>query len=237
MSAPALIVIAKAPAPGRSKTRLCPPCTPHQAAALAEAALRDTLAAVAATPCSRRVVALEGPAGDWLPAGFDVVAQRGAGLGERLAAAFEDVAGPAVIVAMDTPQVSAAMLTRALAGLSETGTDAVLGPTSDGGYWTIGLRHPDREVFAGVPMSSAATHAAQIERLRILGLSTTPLPLLLDVDSIDDAREVARQAPATFFAKALRALALPASVPPRPAAPEHSGLARDDGQSVAEAAA
>ncbi|MBA3306953.1 MAG: TIGR04282 family arsenosugar biosynthesis glycosyltransferase [Thermoleophilaceae bacterium] len=226
MSAPALIVIAKAPAPGRSKTRLCPPCTPHQAAALAEAALRDTLAAVTATPCSRRVVALEGPVGDWLPAGFDVVAQRGDGLGERLAAAFEDVGGPAVIVAMDTPQVSAAMLTRALAGLSEAGTDAVLGPTSDGGYWTIGLRRPDREVFAGVPMSSPATLAAQRERLRILGLSTTGLPPLIDVDSIDDARAVARQAPATFFAKTLRAMALPAS-----------GLARDDGQSVAEAAA
>ena len=224
MSAPALIVIAKAPVPGRSKTRLCPPCTPHQAAALAEAALRDTLAAVAATPCSRRVVALEGPVGDWLPAGFDVVAQRGADLGERLAAAFEDVGGPAVIVAMDTPQVSAAMLTRALAGLRET--DAVLGPTSDGGYWTIGLRRPDREVFAGVPMSSPATLAAQRERLRILGLSTTGLPPLIDVDSIDDARAVARQAPATFFAKTLRAMALPAS-----------GLARDDGQSVAEAAA
>lgn len=224
MSAPALIVIAKAPAPGRSKTRLCPPCTPQQAAALAEAALHDTLAAVTATPCSRRVVALEGPVGDWLPAGFDVVAQRGDGLGERLAAAFEDVGGPAVIVAMDTPQVSAAMLTRALAGLRET--DAVLGPTSDGGYWTIGLRRPDREVFAGVPMSSPATLAAQRERLRILGLSTTGLPPLIDVDSIDDARAVARQAPATFFAKTLRAMALPAS-----------GLARDDGQSVAEAAA
>lgn len=224
MSAPALIVIAKAPVPGRSKTRLCPPCTPHQAAALAEAALRDTLAAVAATPCSRRVVALEGPVGDWLAAGFDVVAQRGDGLGERLAAAFEDVGGPAVIVAMDTPQVSAAMLTRALAGLRET--DAVLGPTSDGGYWTIGLRRPDREVFAGVAMSSSATLAAQIERLGILGLSTSGLPPLIDVDSIDDARAVARQAPATFFAKALQAMALPAS-----------GLARDDGQSVAEAAA
>ena len=224
MSAPAVIVIAKAPVPGRSKTRLCPPCTPHQAAALAEAALRDTLAAVTATPCSRRVVALEGPVGDWLPAGFDVVAQRGDGLGERLAAAFEDVGGPAVIAAMDTPQVSAAMLTRALAGLRET--DAVLGPTSDGGYWTIGLRRPDREVFAGVAMSSPTTLAAQRERLRILGLSTTGLPPLIDVDSIDDARAVARQAPATFFAKALQAMALPAS-----------GLARDDGQSVAEAAA
>jgi rSAM/selenodomain-associated transferase 1 len=221
MSAAALVVIAKAPVPGRSKTRLSPPCTPEQAAGLAEAALRDTLAAVAATPCSRRVVALEGPAGEWLPVGFDVVRQRGAGLGERLAAAFEDVGGPALILAMDTPQVTAAMLAGALAALSRPHTGAVLGATPDGGYWTIGLHRPDRAVFAGVPMSSPSTHAAQAERLRSLGLSTAALPPLTDVDSIDDARMVARQAPGSLFAAALLA----------------SGLARDDSEPVAEAAA
>jgi rSAM/selenodomain-associated transferase 1 len=217
----ALVVIAKAPVPGRSKTRLCPPCTPEQAADLAEAALRDTLAAVAATPCSRRMVVLEGPAGGWLSPGFEVVPQRGAGLGRRLASAFEDVGGPAVIVAMDTPQVSPAMLTHAVGALSDPGTDAVLGPTSDGGYWTIGLRRPDPDAFTGVPMSSPATHAAQLKQLQILGLSTAHLPSLTDVDSIDDARAVARVAPATLFAATLEA----------------SGLARDDGQAVAETAA
>ncbi len=221
MTGAALVVIAKGPVPGRSKTRLCPPCTPEQAAALAEAALRDTLAAVAATPCSRRVVALDGPAGDWLPAGFDVVPQRGAGLGERLAAAFEDVGGPAVILAMDTPQVTPSMLAGALAALGVCGTDSVLGATPDGGYWTIGLRRADRAVFAGVPMSSPSTGAVQTERLESLGLSTVHLPPLTDVDSIGDARAVARQAPDTLFAAALRA----------------SGLARDHGESVAEAAA
>jgi len=221
MTAAALVVIAKAPVPGQSKTRLCPPCTPEQAAALAEAALRDTLAAVAATPCSRRVVALEGPVGEWLPAGFDVLSQRGAGLGERLAAAFEDVGGPALILAMDTPQVTPSMLSDALAELSSPAIDAVLGATPDGGYWTIGLCRPDREVFAGVLMSTPVTHAAQVERLRTLDLSTAHLASLIDVDSIDDARAVARRAPDTFFATTLRA----------------SGLAGDDGQPVAEAAA
>lgn len=221
MTIAALVVMAKAPVPGQSKTRLCPPCTPQQAADLAEAALRDTLAAVSATPCSRRMVALEGPAGDWLPAGVDVVPQRGAGLGRRLASAFEDVGGPAVIVAMDTPQVSPAMLTRALAALSEPGTDAVLGPTPDGGYWTIGLRRADPRVFTDVPMSTPGTCAAQLKRLQLLGLSTAHLPSLTDVDSIDDARAVARRAPHTLFAATLEA----------------SGLARDDGQPVAETAA
>ena len=221
MTSPALIVIAKAPAPSRSKTRLCPPCTPEQAAALAEAALCDTLAAVSATPCARRVVALEGPPGHWLPSGFDLIPQRGAGLGERLASAFEDVGGPALVLAMDTPQVIPSMLAGALAALCTPATDAVLGATTDGGYWTIGLRRHDRAVFAGEPMSSPATGAVQAERLRALGLRTALLPSLTDVDSIDDARAVAVQAPGTLFAETLR----------------ESRLARDDGEPVAEAAA
>src|SRR5437762_2879352 len=73
----ALAVIAKAPQPGRVKTRLCPPCTPLQAAALARAALADTLAAVRATPAPRRVLVLDGV---WAAGGLEVVAQRGDGL-------------------------------------------------------------------------------------------------------------------------------------------------------------
>ena len=81
VDAAALLVIAKQPVPGRVKTRLCPPCTPDQAAALAEASLLDTLAAVAATPASRRVLVFEGDPEPWCPAGFDTFAQRGDGLG------------------------------------------------------------------------------------------------------------------------------------------------------------
>lgn len=221
MSSPALIVIAKAPRAGRSKTRLCPPCTPEQAAALAEAALRDTLAAVAATPCARRVVALDGKPGAWLEPGFEVIAQRGAGLAERLASAFEDVGGPALLVAMDTPQLTPQTLATAVDALAAPATDAVLGPTPDGGYWGVGLARADRAVFAGVPMSSSQTHATQYDRLQALGLETAALPQLTDVDSIAAARAVARQAPDTRFAATLRA----------------SGLAGDDGEPVTEAAA
>ena len=90
-----LIVIAKEPVPGRAKTRLCPPCTPDEAAALAEAALRDTFTAVAAAPAPRRVVVLDGRPGPWLPEGFEVIPQRAGGLAERLAGAFDDVGAPA----------------------------------------------------------------------------------------------------------------------------------------------
>jgi hypothetical protein len=202
----ALVVIAKAPVAGRSKTRLTPPCTPQQAAALAEAALADTLAAVAATPAARHVVVLDGEPGPWLPPHFEVIAQRGGGLGERLAAAFGDVGGEALVVGMDTPQVTPALLAQALAELRAA--DAVLGAAPDGGYWAIGLRRAEDAVFAGVPMSAPTTCTAQRERLRALGLRSRELPPLRDVDEIADARAVAAAAPATRFARTLAAMDL-----------------------------
>jgi rSAM/selenodomain-associated transferase 1 len=199
----AVVVIAKSPAAGRSKTRLCPPCTPEQAALLAEAALRDTLAAVAAAPARRRILALDGEPGPWLPRGFEVVEQRGDGLGERLGHALEEAAGPALVVGMDTPQLTPAVLAHAASALRRPGTDAVLGPALDGGYWTIGLRAPDAAVFERVPMSSDRTCEAQRRRLAELGLRVATLPWLRDVDTIDDAYAVARACPGSEFATAL----------------------------------
>jgi hypothetical protein len=202
----ALLVIAKAPVPGRSKTRLCPPCTPAQAAALAEAALEDTLAVVAATPARRRVLVLDGEPGEWLPPDIDVVAQRGGGLAERLAFAFDDAAGgPALLIGMDTPQVTSFLLQTGLDALG-AGARSVLGLAADGGYWAIGLRRPDPTVFAGVPMSASHTGAAQRDRLRRLGLDPVMLPILRDVDRIADAIEVAALAPGGRFARTLHAV-------------------------------
>jgi rSAM/selenodomain-associated transferase 1 len=217
VSGVALVVIAKAPAPGRSKTRLCPPCTPAQAASLAEAALRDTIAAMAATPARRRIVALDGEPDGWLPPGFELHCQRGDGLGERLGHALAAAGGPALVVGMDTPQLSAPLLREAARRLTDPGVDAVLGPALDGGYWTIGLRRPDLGVFSGVPMSSANTCAAQRSRLESLGLRTAFLPPLRDVDTIDDAAAVARAFPNTEFAAALTSLAPALNSRPSPA--------------------
>ncbi|MGD9734653.1 MAG: TIGR04282 family arsenosugar biosynthesis glycosyltransferase [Solirubrobacterales bacterium] len=200
---PRLLVIAKSPAPGRSKTRLCPPCTPEQAATLAEASLRDTLAAVAATDCPQRLLVLDGEAGDWLPGGFEVVPQSGGGLAERLEAAFRRLEGPSLLVGMDTPQLTPALLEHALGTLSRPGVDAVLGAAEDGGYWAIGFASPVPGAFAGVPMSSRLTGARQRRRLAALGLRVAELPVLRDVDEIADARAVARQQPGGAFARAL----------------------------------
>lgn len=206
MSADVLIVIAKAPVPGRSKTRLSPPCTPEQAAELARAAIEDTLAAVLATPARRRVVVLDGAPGPWLPEGVEVLPQRGGGLEERLAAAFDDVGEAAFLVGMDTPQLTEAHLVSGLEALATA--PSVFAPAEDGGFWGIGLRAPDARVFAGVPMSVAETGARQRERLEELGLGIVDLPGLLDVDTIEDARTVAALAPQTRFARALEAMGL-----------------------------
>jgi rSAM/selenodomain-associated transferase 1 len=192
--------MAKEPLAGNVKTRLCPPLQPAQAAALAEAALTDTLNAVAWTPARRRVLALQGAVGAWLPPGFDVIEQRGDGLGERLANATRDVGDALLFVGMDTPQLTRALLCDALERLAKPGVGAVLGPTTDGGYWAIGLRDPDPEVFAEVPMSTAGTGAAQRARLHELGLRTVELETLRDVDTYDDAVAVASIAPWSRFA-------------------------------------
>ncbi len=198
----ALVVIAKAPRPGCSKTRLCPPCTPAQAAALAAAALADTLAAVAAAPGRRRVLALDGELAE-VPAGFDVVPQRGDGVGERLGNALAAAGGPALVFGMDTPQLTPSTIAAAAERLSRGDVGAVLGPALDGGYWTIGLREPDPAAFEGVPMSSDRTCAAQRRRLAELGVRVATLPWMRDVDTVDDAHAVARACPGSAFAAAL----------------------------------
>ena len=202
----ALAVIAKAPVPGRVKTRLSPPFSPAQAAALAQAALEDTLAVVAAAPTHRRVLVLEGEAGDWLPEGFEVIPQRGDGLAERLGDAFATIAEPTLLVGMDTPQLGADLLEHGMRMLTMHGVDAVQGDATDGGYWAIGLMRPDRGAFAGVPMSADHTADAQRARLAQLGLAVADLPALRDVDDLDDARAVAAQAPASRFAATLERL-------------------------------
>jgi rSAM/selenodomain-associated transferase 1 len=219
-----LIVLAKEPVAGRVKTRMTPPYTPEQAAALAAEALQDTFAAVLAARAARRVIVLAGRPGPWIPPAMDVLPQRGEGLDERLAAAFDDcfagLDAPAVLIGMDTPQVTPRLLDTA--GRALRTHDAVFGPAADGGFWLLGLRRPGPALLLGVPMSTARTGAVQLARLRGAGLRVAHLPMLADVDTAVDAMCVARQAPGTRFARRLAGLAdsiAPAAVAdaPRPA--------------------
>ncbi|MCQ4046192.1 DUF2064 domain-containing protein [Streptantibioticus rubrisoli] len=204
-----LLVIAKEPVPGRVKTRLTPPFSPRQAAALAEAALVDTLDAVRRAPARRRVLVLDGAPGPWLPPEFEVLPQVAGGLDERLAAAFGACAeGPALLVGMDTPQLSPELLAPVLGPDSWRGCDAWFGPAADGGFWTLGLARPNPALVRGVPMSTSHTGAVQRQRLVDAGLSVGDLPPLRDVDTAADAAAVAAEAPGSRFAAVLRGLAV-----------------------------
>ncbi|MEN3360357.1 MAG: uncharacterized protein V7637_4339 [Mycobacteriales bacterium] len=262
MTGGTVLVLAKAPVPGQVKTRLCPPCTPAQAAEVAAACLADTVTAVRACGAGRRVLALAGspapgspapgslapgslapgsaacgPAPDSLTAdspaagGFRVVPQRGAGLGERIAAAFADAArlgptgGGIVQIGMDTPQITPDLLDHCLATLAAPAVDAVLGPAEDGGWWTMGLRDPAAAALvAAVPMSTSDTGRLTERALRGAGLRVALLPVLRDIDHWADALAVAAAAPAGRLAAAVAATdARPATTDARPAA---AGAAR-----------
>ncbi len=192
-----LLVIAKAPVAGRVKTRLTTVFTPQQAADLALASLQDTLAAVLAAPARRRVLVLDGQPGPWIPDGIEVVPQGTGGLDARLAAAFALTDGPALLIGMDTPQVTPGLLAL---GLDFTEADAWFGPADDGGFWALGLADPDPALLLGVPMSVAHTGETQRRRLTDAGLAVRDLPELCDVDTPADAERVAAAAPRTRFA-------------------------------------
>jgi glycosyltransferase A (GT-A) superfamily protein (DUF2064 family) len=197
-----LLVITKAPVPGRSKTRLTPPCTPEQAAEIATAAVGDTLDVVRATPVHRRVVALDGAPGGLDLTGCHVVPQMAGELGTRLAHAFADAMTtdgqlPTLLIGMDTPQVSPGLLTDCLDRLVAAGPGtAVLGTAPDGGWWALGVHDPAvAAVLSDVPMSrddTAELTRAALERARVTVLD---LPALTDIDHFPDAVAVAALCP------------------------------------------
>jgi uncharacterized protein len=207
MSSATLLVIAKEPVPGRVKTRLTPPYTPQEAAALAEAALTDTLHTMLQVPARRRILVLDGAPGPWLPPGLEVVPQASGGLDERIAAAFahgDD--GPALLVGMDTPQLNPDLL----ADVGRDGHDAWFGPAADGGFWALGFADPAgaETLVRGVPMSTDRTGAIQRRRLVEAGLTVRDLPLLRDVDTAADAAAVGACCPSgSRFAATLAAFA------------------------------
>lgn len=199
----AIAVLAKQPRAGFSKTRLSPTFSAEQAAALAEAMLADTLEAVLRSTAGRRVLVLDGSPGPWLPIGFEVIPQRGDGQASRIGNAFNDLGQAAILIGMDTPQVTPELLERSCRALAAPGVDAVLGETPDGGWWIGGLKQPDARAFAGVPMSRPDTIGHQRRRFTELGLHWTELPRLTDVDEPADARAVAAAIPESRFANLL----------------------------------
>lgn len=193
----ALVVIAKACVPGRVKTRLHPPFTLEAAAAIAEASLLDTLTAVADTAADRRILYLDGDPGGLACEGFEVTPQHSGTLDQRIAALFDQLDEPTLLIGMDTPQVAPRDMRW------PTGTDAVIGFAEDGGFWALGLRAPRGDLIRGVPMSRADTGALQLSALVGAGLTVERLRTLCDVDLAEDAIAVAAEIPRSGFARAV----------------------------------
>ena len=207
-----VLVVAKAPVPGRVKTRLTCSYSPDDAARLAAAALRDTLTTALSVPGARCAVALGGRLQDAVDgAGLrelldhcEVFGQVAGGLAERLVAAHHRAAelgdGPVLQIGMDTPQVRPELLAL---GLEASRRSAALGPAEDGGWWALGVPEgaADRlTCLLAVPMSTASTGSCTRRALADAGLAPRELPELRDVDRPDDVRAVAAAcAPESWF--------------------------------------
>jgi len=196
-----LIVIAKETIPGKVKTRLHPPLSLEQAAILAAASISDTLAAVEPLNTSRRILLFDGVKAPIGSAGYDLIPQVEGGLDERLAAIFDEVTGPTVLIGMDTPQIALTDLSEAFPWPNDV--DAFFGPANDGGFWALGLAEPRGDLIRGVPMSRDDTGRIQLQRLFDADLRVKLLPKLTDVDTIADAHVAAAIAPGSLFASML----------------------------------
>ena len=203
----ALAMMIKAPRPGASKTRLSPPLTPEEAAALSGCFLRDTTANIAAaaraTAAPAAGVAVYTPTGmerafdGLLPAGFCMVAQRDGGFGERLVGAVEDLFavgyGSVCLIDADSPTLPAASLAAAVHTLSQPGDRAVLGPSEDGGYYLIGIRKAHRRLFENITWSTEHVARETLERAAEIGLNMVQLPAWYDVDDAATLRALCEE--------------------------------------------
>src|SRR5437899_1971265 len=147
-STAAIVVFAKAPEPGRVKTRLCPPLTPEGAADLHQACLCDLWERLARLSPVRRVICHDPPESGplfrrLLGSETEMLPQSEGDLGEKLIAAFQTLfargLGPVVAVGADSPDLPLTLVSSALRVLAAGPHDVVVGPAVDGGYTLIGL--------------------------------------------------------------------------------------------------
>jgi uncharacterized protein len=190
----ALAVMAKAPRPGKVKTRLSPPLTPEQASALNICFIRDTtenIQQVAEAGNSAGLLVYT-PAGEEaafdgiLPAAFQLLPQRGDGFGERLLHACEDLFAcgfsAVCLIDSDSPTMPQHALLQAVAWLSRSGDRVVLGGSDDGGYYLIGMKHVHQRLFEQIDWSTERVLDQTLQRAREIGVEAELLPAWYDVD-------------------------------------------------------
>jgi uncharacterized protein len=201
----ALAVMAKAPRPGKVKTRLSPPLTPGQASALNICFIRDTTENIQEVTKSSNSAGLVvyTPVGDeaafegLLPPDFLLLGQRGGGFGERLLHACEDLfaAGFSALslIDSDSPTMPQDALLQAVAWLSRSGDRVVLGGSDDGGYYLIGIKRLHHRLFEQIDWSTERVLAQTLERAGEIGLEAALLPTWYDVDDAATLERLRRE--------------------------------------------
>lgn len=205
MSTPAqplttLIIFTRYPEPGKTKTRLIPGIGAHQAAQVQKAMTEHTLTQAqqwqktAQSVTHQRQVEVHFAGGttlqmqQWLGRDWRYVAQSEGGLGDRLKAAiaphFTNTSGSVLTIGIDCPEIDADLLWQADTALQNH--DVVIGPTVDGGYYLIGLRCWQPELFADIAWSTEQVFEQTCDRAQQLGLTVATLPTLRDVDYPED---------------------------------------------------
>ena len=208
-----LLIFTRAPVPGLAKTRLCPPLSPTQAAAVHEASLRDVVAMTLRSTADTELRYAESPAAaDFFDRDFPhlrAAPQSGGDLGRRMASALDDAFGRGadrvLILGSDAPTLP----DRALAEAVDRRGTVSLGPADDGGYYLVGLDRSmwprARPMFRGIPWSTRAVLAVTRERLTRIGLRVELLRRWYDIDRIEDLRTAAdHAAPGSHLADLLR---------------------------------
>jgi rSAM/selenodomain-associated transferase 1 len=182
-------VFAKPAVPGAAKTRLAPAVGERAAARLARAFLSDTWHLVCSRSWAIPVLATThldaftdtvGPSAERLLQGNGELGARI----ERVLQLALDRGTPALALGADSPGLPASRLDLAHAALGTT--DAVLGPSVDGGFYLLGVRHCPAGLLDDIPWSSRQTFDAVRERCSVHGLSLTILPPWFDVDTPED---------------------------------------------------
>jgi rSAM/selenodomain-associated transferase 1 len=198
----ALIVVAKEPQAGRTKTRLSPPLSGEQAADLYRCFLLDTLELMLRIEGAQPILAYtpdeaEAFFRDFAPSGFVFTPQVGTGLGERLdhvlAQCLRDGYDQAVVMDSDSPSLPAAFLKQAFQTLDDPETDVVLGPCEDGGYYLIGIKSPQSALFQKITWSTSAVTGETLQRAQETGLRVVCLPPWYDIDVYEDLQRLTEE--------------------------------------------
>ena len=200
---PAIALFAKAPLAGRVKTRLVPPLTHEDAARIARASLEDTARFIVPAVPATWTLFLDGDSDLALRAlaeetGLAIVPQRGAGLGERLQAAFRELrsrgANRVLAIGSDSPTLDPERILEAIEALAVC--DVALGPTEDGGYYLIGTSGDHESIFHEIPWGSGGAAATTLERARVRNLEVRLLAPWYDLDDTASLRRAYAAAPA-----------------------------------------